>query len=104
MARRRVRQTGSAASAAQLVVGRWCCWVLTLATVVSGLRVVEAANDMRGLYRELGEVQARQDKLAAEQSRLMLERGALSSMQNIEQIARSELGMVFPEQIEQVLE
>ena len=34
----------------------------------------------------------------------MLERGALTSMQNIEKVAESKLGMQFPDQVGQVLE
>ena len=76
--------------------------VLVIAIVATGLQVVFAADDTRGLYRELGQLQAERDALAADQSRLMLERSAWSSLQSFESIARSELGMVFPDQVEQV--
>ena len=76
--------------------------VLLIAIVATGLKVVFAADDTRALYRELGQLQAERDTLAAEQSRLMLERSAWSSPQSIESIARSELGMVFPERVQQV--
>ena len=70
---------------------------------VTGLSLVDAAHEMRGLYRQLGEVQREQDALLEEHSRLMLERGALTSMQNIEAVAQSQLDMRFPEEVGQVL-
>ena len=77
---------------------------LLIAIGATGLRTVGAAHDMRGLYGSLGEVQREQDALLEEHSRLMLERGALTSMQNIEEVAASELGMEFPSAVGQVLE
>ena len=74
-----------------------------LGITVTGLSLVNAAHDMRGLYRQLGEVQREQDALLEEHSRLMLERGALTSMQNIEAVAQSQLDMRFPEDVGQVL-
>jgi len=74
------------------------------AITISGLGRVNAAHDMRGLYGGLGDVQRQQDRLLEEHSRLMLERGALTSMQNIEAVAQSELGMQFPDEVGQVLE
>ena len=59
---------------------------------------------MRSLYSALGEVQREQDGLLEEHSRLMLERGTLGSMQNIEVVAQDELGMHFPDTVGQVLE
>jgi cell division protein FtsL len=76
--------------------------ILTVITL-SGLGRVDAAHDMRGLYGSLGEVQHEQDRLLEQHSRLMLERGALTSMQNIEAVAQSELGMEFPDQVGRVL-
>ena len=76
---------------------------LAFGLTVTGLSLVNAAHDMRGLYRQLGEVQREQDALLEEHSRLMLERGALTSMQNIEAVAQSQLDMRFPEDVGQVL-
>ncbi len=78
--------------------------VLLVAIGISGLVTVATAHEMRGLYSRLGDVQREQDRLLEEHSRLMLERGALGSMQNIEKVAASELGMQFPEDIGQVLQ
>ncbi len=79
------------------------CTLLVYAIVASGLHLVDAAHDARGLFRQLGEVQREQDALLAQHSRLLLERGALSSLQNIERVAEQELGMQFPDTVAQVL-
>ncbi len=76
---------------------------LLVAITASGLYRVDAAHVMRGLYGSMGEIQREQDSLLEDHSRLMLERGALTSMQNIEEVAASELGMQFPDKIGQVL-
>jgi cell division protein FtsL len=78
--------------------------LLLVAITVTGLRSVDAAHEMRGLYGRMGEVQREQDGLLEGHSRLMLERGALTSMQSVEEVAGSELGMKFPDQVGQVLE
>ncbi|XOV84312.1 MAG: cell division protein FtsL [bacterium] len=72
--------------------------------VYSGLKTVAAAHEMRGLYGSLTDVQREQDRLLEEHSRLMLERGTLGSMQNIEVVAQTQLGMEFPEQVGEILE
>jgi len=70
----------------------------------SGLQLADAAHDMRGLYRDMGEVQKSQDEALAEHSRLLLERSALASLNNIEQVAEQELDMQFPAEVGEVLE
>lgn len=77
---------------------------LLVAIVASGLQVVASAQDMRELYRLMGEVQRERDSLAAEYSRLLLERSAISSMQNIEDAAHNELDMEFPSGVGEILE
>lgn len=77
--------------------------ILLIVIVSSGLAVVDNADDTRRLYQQLGATQQQQDELLAEHSRLLLERAALSSLQNIEQVAQTELDMEFPEQIGEVL-
>ena len=78
--------------------------VVLVAIVASGLTLVTSAQDMRELYRMMGEVQRERDGLSAEYSRLLLERSALSSMQSIEEAAENELDMAFPEGVGEVLE
>ena len=77
---------------------------LLIAIVASGLQVVASAQDMRELYRVMGEVQRERDSLSAEYSRLLLERSAISSMQNIEDAAQNELDMEFPSGVGEILE
>ena len=76
---------------------------LLVGIAVSGLSLVEQAHEMRSLYSTLADVQQQQDGLLEEHSRLMLERGTLSSMQTIEGVAESELDMHFPESVGEVL-
>lgn len=80
-------------------------WVLTFILCVSavgwsGLAIVESAKETRTLYQQLGEVQRKQDQLLEEHSRLSLERGTLSSLQKIEEVALQQLDMEFPEAIQ----
>jgi len=77
---------------------------LLVGIVVSGLSLVEEAHQMRSLYGRLAEVQHQQDALLEEHSRLMLERSALSSMQQVEAVAQEELDMHFPQELGEVLE
>ena len=43
-----------------------------------------------------------QDRLLAEHSRLLLERGALAAYQNVERVAEVELSMHFPVDVERI--
>ena len=70
--------------------------LLLLAIGSSGLLVVEAATDTRSLYQALGDVQREQDHLLEQSSRLSLERGTLSNLTKVEEIAQQELNMEFP--------
>jgi cell division protein FtsL len=78
--------------------------VLLFAIGLSGLVVVENAQQMRGLYESSGKAQSENDAELAEFSRLRLEVGALTSLPNIERVARGDLDMEFPENVEQVLD
>lgn len=80
-----------------------CFAALLVAIAISGLSLVDQAHEMRGLYSALAKVQQQQDGLLEQHSRLMLERGTLSSMQTIEGVAESELDMHFPDGVSEVL-
>jgi cell division protein FtsL len=67
--------------------------LLLVTITATGLSSVDSAHDMRALYGRMGEVQREQDGLLEGHSRLILERGALSSMHSVEEVAASELGM-----------
>ena len=69
---------------------------------VSGVWIAATAQNVRGLFVALQHNQAQQDALLAEYSRLLIERGTLSSYQNVDQIAERQLAMRFPETVERV--
>lgn len=68
----------------------------------SGVCVAAVAQDVRGLFVALAKNQNRQDELLAQYSRLLIERGTLSSYQNVDQAAERQLAMRFPETVERV--
>jgi len=68
----------------------------------SGVCVAAVAQDVRGLFVALAKTQTRQDELLAQYSRLLIERGTLSSYQNVDQAAERQLAMRFPETVERV--
>ena len=69
---------------------------LLVASVVSALEMVDSAHRMRSLYQELDLVQQQQNELLAVHSRLLLERGARASLNEVEVAAEHELDMHFP--------
>ena len=62
----------------------------------AGIEMVDSAHRMRGLYQELDLVQQHQNELLAVHSRLLLERGARASLNEVEVAAEQELEMHFP--------
>jgi len=79
-----------------------CLALLAVLILTSGLGQVEQAHEVRALYSEMGQLQREQDALLEEHSRLLLERGALSSMQKVEVVAQGELDMLFPDRVRQI--
>lgn len=73
-----------------------------LAVVASGVQVAYSSQKVRFLHAELQAAQRQQDAELAEHSRLLLERSMETSYANVERVAQSQLGMVFPETAEQV--
>ena len=73
--------------------------VICAAAAASGVQVAGKANEMRTAYTRLSEEQARRDALLEEYSRLILERGTLSSYRNVDRIANDVLSMHFPEEV-----
>lgn len=69
---------------------------------VSGVGVAAVAQDVRGLFVALAKNQTQQDELLGQYSRLLIERGTLSSYQNVDQAAERQLAMRFPETVERV--
>lgn len=73
--------------------------VICAFAAVSGVQVADKSHEMRGAYTRLSEEQARRDALLEERSRLLLERGTLSSYRNVDRIANDALSMHFPEEV-----
>ena len=73
--------------------------VIFAVAAASGVLVAAKSDEMRGAYTQLSEEQARRDALLEEYSRLLLERGALSSYRNVDRIANESLSMHFPEEV-----
>ncbi len=76
--------------------------VIYLSIGASGFWIAATAQSVRGLFVGLQHNQSEQDALLAEYSRLLIERGTLSSYQNVDQIAERQLAMRFPEKVERV--
>ena len=78
-------------------------WLLALIGVVaSGVQVAYSTDAVRDRHRTLQALQARLDAAAEEYSRLQIELAAVAAYQNVEQMARTELGMSFPARIERL--
>lgn len=73
-----------------------------MGAAVSGMQVAAQAQDMRQAFRALSSAQEHRDALLAEYSRLLLERGMLSSYRNVGDTAANALGMRFPEEFKAV--
>lgn len=76
--------------------------ILLAGVVASGVQVVARTHEVRQLHQALEASRRHQDRLAAEHSRLLLERGARSAYYNVEQMAQTKLGMRFPDRVERV--
>ena len=78
-------------------------WILGAAifalVATSGVQVAVKSKEMRDAYTRLSDEQARRDALLDEYSRLLLERGTLSSYRNVDRIASEALSMHFPEEV-----
>ena len=71
--------------------------LLALASVVSAIAVVHARHRHRQLFVELTKLEKARDELNIEFGRLQLEQATWAESNRIDQIARSRLGMKFPE-------
>ncbi len=75
---------------------------LWLAVIGSGAQVAFVTHEVRETHVELEALLQDQDRLLAEHSRLLLERGALAAYQNVERVAEAELSMHFPTDVERI--
>ncbi len=75
---------------------------LLLGAIGSGAQVAFTTHEVRETHVALEALMQGQDRLLAEHSRLLLERGALAAYQNVERVAKSELSMRFPTDVERI--
>jgi cell division protein FtsL len=71
--------------------------LLALASIVSAIGVVHARHRHRQLFVELTGLEKARDELNIEFGRLQLEQATWAESNRIDQVARTRLGMVFPE-------
>ena len=70
--------------------------VLLTAAVASGIGVVASRQASRQLFSALAELELERDELNIEYGRLQLEQATWTETNRLEQLARNQLGMVFP--------
>ena len=71
--------------------------LLVVANVLTGIAVVFARHEHRQLFTQLSKLEAARDELNIEFGRLQLEQATWAESNRIDQVARTRLGMVFPE-------
>ncbi len=71
--------------------------LLVVANVASAVGVVFARHEHRQLFTRLTRLEAARDELNIEFGRLQLEQATWAESNRIDQVARTRLGMVFPE-------
>jgi cell division protein FtsL len=76
--------------------------VLYAGIAASGVWIAATAQSVRGSFVALERNQNEQDQLLDEYSRLLIERGTVSSYQNVDQVAERQLAMRFPETVQRV--
>ncbi len=71
--------------------------VLIIANIVTAIGVVNARHQHRQLFVQLTRLERARDELNVDFGRLQLEQATWAEANRIDQIARSKLGMKFPE-------
>jgi cell division protein FtsL len=79
------------------VIVRSVLVVLVLASILSAIGVVHARHRHRQLFVELSRLEKARDELNIEFGRLQLEQATWAESNRVDQLARSKLGMKFPE-------
>ena len=77
--------------------------LLLLADIASAIAVVQARHRHRQLFVQLDRLQKQRDELNIEFGRLQIEQATWAESNRIDQIARTRLGMRFPEAGETVV-
>ncbi|WP_027080834.1 cell division protein FtsL [Luteimonas mephitis] len=76
---------------------RFIVAVLVLANIVTAIGVVNARHQHRQLFVQLTKLEHARDELNIDFGRLQLEQATWAEANRIDQIARTRLGMKFPE-------
>jgi cell division protein FtsL len=71
--------------------------VLLVACIVSAIGVVHARHQHRQLFVELTRLERARDELNIDFGRLQLEQATWAESNRVDQVARTRLGMKFPE-------
>mgnify|MGYP000937467720 CR=1 FL=1 len=76
---------------------RFIVAILVIANVVTAIGVVSARHEHRQLFVQLSKLEHVRDELNIDFGRLQLEQATWAEANRIDQIARTRLGMKFPE-------
>ncbi|HVI58920.1 MAG TPA: cell division protein FtsL [Luteimonas sp.] len=76
---------------------RFLVAVLVIANVVTAIGVVDARHEHRQLFVQLTRLERARDELNIDFGRLQLEQATWAEANRIDQVARTRLGMKFPE-------
>jgi cell division protein FtsL len=71
--------------------------ILLAANMLTAIAVVFARHEHRQLFIQLSKLEKARDELNIEFGRLQLEQATWAESNRIDQVARTRLGMVFPE-------
>jgi cell division protein FtsL len=74
----------------------WSVFFVGLLVLSSAMAVVYIKHLYRNVHTQLQNLRDQRDQLHIEWTQLLLEQSALASDMRVEQIARDELGMIFP--------
>jgi cell division protein FtsL len=83
-------------SESNLVGGAAWFVLLLVLNVVSALFIVFSTHELRQIHMKIDEAQRNETRELARNSRLLLEKSSLASLNEVESIALEELGMLFP--------
>ena len=75
-----------------------------VAATVAGLQTAQQSAERRALFQRLSDSQDRQDGHLRDYRLLLLERATFAGYQNVELLAKEELGMRFPDQPDDVVQ
>ena len=76
---------------------RWALVALVAANVASAIGVVHARHEHRQQFVALAKLEKERDELNIEFGRLQLEQATWAESHRIDQVARTRLGMAFPQ-------